>query len=144
MERNIINHAKGAIAVIGGALAALLGGWDFSIRLLVAFMVFDYISGIGAAIVNKQFDSRIGVKGVTKKILTLIPIMMAFGVDILTGQDVFRNVAVWFYIGIEGFSVAENLGKAGVPLPKALTDALAQLKSKGEKGLDEVTGNEQA
>lgn len=136
---DIINYIKGGIAVIGGTLATLLGGWDFSIWLLVLFMILDYASGIGAAIINKEFDSKIGFAGITRKIMTLIPIIMAFGLDVLTGQDVFRNIAIWFYIGMEGFSIAENLGKAGVPLPQSLTDGLAQLKGKGEKGLDEVT-----
>lgn len=139
MDNNVFEYVKWFIAIIGGAISMLLGGWDFSIKLLVLFMVFDYITGIGAAIINKEFNSKIGYAGVTKKIMTLIPIMMAYGLDVLTGQDVFRNVAIWFYIGMEGFSAAENLGKAGVPLPKSLTDGLAQLKGEGEKGLDEVT-----
>lgn len=142
MENNFFEYVKWFIAIIGGTISTLLGGWDTSIKLLVLFMVLDYITGIGAAIINKEFDSKIGFAGITRKIMTLIPIIMAFGLDVLTGQDVFRNIAIWFYIGMEGFSAAENLGKAGVPLPKALTDGLAQLKGKGEKGLDEVTKNE--
>lgn len=142
MENNVFKYIKWFIAIIGGAISTLLGGWDTSIKLLVLFMVADYITGIGAAIINKEFDSKIGRAGITRKIMTLIPIMMAYGLDVLTGQDVFRNVAVWFYIGIEGFSAAENLGKGGIPLPKTLEDGLVQLREQGNKSLKEVTKNE--
>ena len=34
------------IGALGGAIAALLGGWTTSLATLVAFMIIDYISGV--------------------------------------------------------------------------------------------------
>lgn len=142
MENNFFEYVKWIVAIIGGATSTLLGGWDTSMKILVLVMVADFISGISAALINKEFDSKIGFVGVTRKILTMLAIMVAYGIDVLTGVDILRNTAVWFYIGIECFSFAENIGKAGVLLPKALTDAFTQLKGYGDKDLKEVRKNE--
>ena len=44
-----------------------------------------------------------------------------------------RVMIVSYYIANESFSILENIGACGVPLPKALYKVLDTLKSKGEK-----------
>jgi phage-related holin len=41
---------------------------------------------------------------------------------------VFRVAAITYYIANEGFSILENWGALGLPLPKQLKNALAKLK----------------
>jgi hypothetical protein len=42
-----------------------------------------------------------------------------------------RNAMIMFFIGTEGISFIENLGKLGVNLPKQFTDTFIQLTQKG-------------
>ncbi|MFA7628651.1 MAG: phage holin family protein [Candidatus Dojkabacteria bacterium] len=39
-----------------------------------------------------------------------------------------RTAAISYYIANEGFSIIENWGQLGLPLPKQLKDALSKLK----------------
>jgi phage-related holin len=39
-----------------------------------------------------------------------------------------RTVAISYYIANEGFSILENWGALGLPLPKVLKEALAKLR----------------
>ena len=56
---------------------------------------------------------------------------------IILGETVIlRTVAISYYIANEGFSIIENWGALGLPLPKALKDALAKLR----EGEDDVSG----
>ena len=61
-----------AITAIGGWLGYFLGGMDGLLIALLVLMVLDYISGIMCAIVDKKLDSRIGFRGICKKVLTLM------------------------------------------------------------------------
>ena len=47
-----------------------------------------------------------------------------------------RTVAVSYYIANEGFSILENWGAMGLPLPTALKSALAKLRKDDENGTD--------
>ena len=59
----------------------------------------------------------------------MLVIIIANLLDLLTasGVPVFRTMAVFFYIGMEGLSITENLGQIGVPLPKGITKYIDQL-----------------
>jgi phage-related holin len=43
----------------------------------------------------------------------------------------FRTLVCYFFIGNEGWSILENIGKTGLPIPDKLKDKLAQLKEEG-------------
>lgn len=130
---NIITGIKVAFALIGGWITAVLGGWDTALQVLVLFVVMDYITGLIAAWSEKCLDSRIGFRGIAKKILLFVPIAICYALDQVLGQEILRSLAIFFYIANEGLSIVENLGRAGVPVPDALGEALEQLKKKGEK-----------
>lgn len=59
----------------------------------------------------------------------MLVIILANLLDILTasGVPVFRTLAIFFYIGMEGLSITENLTRIGVPLPRAMTKYIEQL-----------------
>lgn len=121
------------VALVGTVFTWLFGGWDIALGILVTFIVIDYLTGLIVAFINKQVDSRIGFKGIVKKSLILFVLIIAVLLDRLIGnQWTFRTIVCYFFIGNEGLSILENIGKCGVPLPKTLTDILRQLKdSKG-------------
>ena len=55
------------IGLIGGAIAALFGGWDTALQTLVIFMAIDYITGLVVAGVfharPQDQDRRAGKQG---------------------------------------------------------------------------------
>lgn len=132
MEKGLIT-LKAAVAVVFGILSTLLGEWDVALQVLVVLVVLDYISGVVAAFHLKEVNSYKGFWGIVKKIMLFVPVAVATMLDVVIGQEILRNLAIWFYIANEGISILENLGKVGVLVPPGITDALEQLKGKGEK-----------
>ena len=128
---NVLVWSKWFVVLVGGYLTSLLGGWDMAIKILATFVVLDYIVGVMAACVQKRVDSQVGFLGIMKKILIFVAIIICYQIDLLIGQDILRNLAIFFYIANEGISILENLGRAGLEYPPAIKDALMQLR--GEK-----------
>ncbi len=131
---NFLVWTKYSIALVGGFLTSLLGSWDMALQVLVLFVVLDYITGLVAAYEEQNLNSRVGFKGIAKKILLFVPVAVAYWLDMLLGQEILRNLAIFFYIANEGLSMMENLARAGVPFPEQIQTALEQLKGDGERG----------
>ena len=131
---NFLVWLKWLITLVGGFLTSLLGGWDMALQVLVLFVVLDYITGLVAAYGEQNLNSRVGFRGIAKKILLFVPIAVAYWLDMLLGQKILRSLAIFFYIANEGLSMMENLGRAGVPFPEQIQEALEQLKGDGERG----------
>jgi toxin secretion/phage lysis holin len=129
---NVLTWIKAAFALLGGTITAFLGGWDLALQVLVLFVVLDYLVGLVAAWTEKNLDSRVGFRGICKKVLLFVPIAICYALDQVLGQEILRSLAIFFYIANEGLSVIENLGRAGMPVPAALGEALEQLRKKGE------------
>ena len=131
---NFLVWLKWLVTLVGGLLTSLLGGWDIALQVLVLFVVLDYITGLVAAYGEQNLNSRVGFKGIAKKILLFVPVAVAYWLDTLLGQEILRSLAIFFYIANEGLSMMENLGRAGVPFPEQIQTALEQLKGDGERG----------
>ncbi|MGK0467168.1 MAG: toxin secretion/phage lysis holin [Clostridium sp.] len=133
------NSIKTVIAVMGTCLTWLFGVWDTAIIVLIAFMVLDYITGLIKAYVNKEISSDIGLKGIARKSLILIVIIVAVLLDRLlnAGTWLFRTLICYFYIANEGISLLENCAQLGLPIPDRLRDALVQLQAGNKKGVKE-------
>lgn len=135
MEKYDGGIIKSAFAVGATLLQFLFGGWSMPMQILVAVVIIDYITGLSAAFVGKRLDSRIGSKGIVKKVGYFILVALAHLLDRGTGMTapVLQTATIWFLIANEGISITENLGEIGVPIPKALLDALERLKTKKEE-----------
>ena len=120
------------IAVIGTLVAKALGGWDMALRVLVALVVLDYVTGVLVAIFEKTLSSAVGGKGIAKKVMIFALVYVAVLVDSATNTDIIRTLTIMFYIANEGISVLENAGKLGVPYPTQLKNILVQLKAKND------------
>jgi len=130
---------KTVIAVMGTSLTWLFGVWDTAIIVLLTFMVLDYITGVIKAYVNKEVSSDIGLKGIARKSLILIVIIVAVLLDRLlnAGTWLFRTLICYFYIANEGISLLENCAQLGLPIPDRLRDALVQLQAGNKKSAKE-------
>ena len=120
------------------ALAYIFGGMDKMLAILLVFITIDFISGFVKAGVLKEFDSSKFYIGGVKKIGILLIVAVAAQLDQLISIDsmALRTVAVSYYIANEGFSILENWGAMGLPLPDALKSALAKLRKDDENGTD--------
>lgn len=129
---------SGTIAVCGSLANYLWGGWDMTFRLLVTFMVLDYILGVICGFKEKELSSEIAFKGILKKVTILIVVAVGVSIDnTLNAQGIARNMVIFFYAGLEGISIVENAGRMGVPIPDRLKDALVQLKEGNKKEVRE-------
>lgn len=121
------------IAVVSTGLVYLLGGFDVSLMALVIAIVLDYISGVLKAYVTKELSSRIGLKGIIKKVGVLLVVMLAVIIDNVTGgTGAIRTLVIYYFVANEGLSVIENLGQAGVPIPQSIKKSLKALKKENK------------
>lgn len=122
------------VAVIATFFTYLFGGWDIALIVLVAFMVLDYATGVIWAYIQKTLNSEIGFKGLVKKCMILVVLVVAVLLDrmINSGTAVFRTLVCYFYIANEGISLLENVSNLGLPIPDKLKVALEQLNKDEE------------
>lgn len=120
---------QAAIAAIGGAFAFFWGGLDNLLIALIVFAAVDYATGVLAAIIKKKLNSRVGFKGIAKKVLMFLIVGIANIVDVRLIQtgSAFRTATIIFYLANEGVSLLENSARCGLPIPKKLKDILTQL-----------------
>lgn len=129
------------VGIIGGALTALLGGWDLAIQTLLIFMGIDYITGLMiAGIFHKSpktesgsLSSLIGWKGLCRKGMVLLIVSVAVRLDMLVGTDFIRDAVVIAYCTNEAISIIENAGIIGIPIPKPILNAIDTLKNKEDE-----------
>lgn len=127
-----INWVSISLAAIGTFFNYIFGGWDIVMIVLLAFIVLDYLTGVIGAIIDKSLSSEIGAKGIAKKALIIVVLIVAVMLDRLVndGTWVFRTLVCYFYIANEGISILENVAKMGGPVPDKLIDVLKQIKNK--------------
>lgn len=122
-----------AIAGLGTFLSFLFGDWDVALQCLVIAVALDYISGIIKAFVNKDLSSKIGLKGLLKKVGVFIIVALAVLIDKVTGESgAVRTLVIYYFVANEGLSIVENLGEAGLPIPDVIKKALKSLKNESK------------
>ena len=129
---------KETICTALGVAGAALAGWDTALMALVVCMAVDYLSGSIVALVfhksNKSetgaYTSAYGLKGLCKKGLMLLFVLVAVQMDRVLGADYVRDAVCIGFCSNEVLSIVENLGLAGVPMPQAVVKALEQLQKK--------------
>lgn len=127
--------------VVGSAVASLFGGWDAGLVTLVIFMGLDYASGlIVAGVFHKStktetgaLESSTGWKGLCRKVMTLIFVLVAHRLDLVIGTNYIRDAVIIAFIANELISLVENAGLMGLPLPAVITKAIDILQKKTER-----------
>lgn len=128
------------IGVIGSFIASLFGGWDAALITLISFMAIDYITGLLVAGVfhksqkteNGTLESLAGWKGLCRKGVTLLIVLVACRLDLVIGSSFIRDAVVIAFVANETISIVENAGLMGVPIPAVITSAIEVLKKRGE------------
>lgn len=128
------------IGTLGGLVATLFGGWDTSLATLVIFMGIDYVTGLIVAGVFHQshktdtgaLESRAGWKGLCRKCMTLVFVLIATRLDMVIGTNYIRDAVCIGFVANELISIIENAGLMGVPIPRILRKAIDILQKKSE------------
>lgn len=126
------------IGLAGSAITSAFGGWDASLQTLIIFMIADYLTGLIVAGVFKKskktdtgaLESRAGWKGLCRKGMTLLYVLIATRLDILAGTTYIRDAVCIGFIVSETISITENAGLMGVPVPAPIAKAIDILKKK--------------
>lgn len=122
--------------VVGGFITRLFGGWGEDMLTLIVFMTVDFLMGLILAGVfhnsNKSdtghLNSRAGWKGLCKKGVTLLFVLIAHRLDVSLGTEYIRTATIIGFIANELISIVENAGLMGLPLPEAVVKAIEILR----------------
>ena len=160
MMKEFWNVIQAIFAVIGGWLGYFLGGNDgagikiigafvilctMSVPLtLIIFAVLDYLTGFMCALADRKLSSKVGFKGICRKVLIFAMVGVGHLLDLhlLGGGSVLRTAINFFYLSNEGLSIVENSAHLGLPIPDKLRKVLEQLHDRAEKEEDKKDGDE--
>ena len=126
--------------MVCAAISSAFGGWDTALTAMVICMGIDYISGSVVALVfhNSRktpsgcYNSGYGLKGLCKKCMMLLFVVVAVQADRVLGINYLRDAVCLGFCANEMLSIVENLGLAGIPLPEKVRAALEQLHNKAK------------
>lgn len=108
---------------------SILTGYDTLFKALLTFIVLDYLSGVMRAIYTKKLSSKIGAKGIIKKIGYIVLIVVVEILDILLKNNGYlRNIIIYMFIANEGISILENWSAMGIKVPDIIKDKFSNLK----------------
>lgn len=127
-----------ALGMLGSLIAGAFGGWDGAFITLLIFMAVDYISGLAVALVFRKSpktksgggSSSVGWKGLCRKGMTLLIVLVAYRLDLILGVSYIRDTVMIGFIANETISITENAGLMGVPLPRVIQRAIDILNDK--------------
>ena len=130
-----------AFGVIGATISAFLGGWDSAMTTLLIFMIIDYVTGIIVAGVfhkskkstNGSLKSAAGFKGLCKKGVMLLIVLVAYRLDMIVGTAYIKDAVVIAFAVNETISIIENAGLMGIPIPSVITKAIDVLQKKADE-----------
>nr|WP_312426308.1 phage holin family protein [Lacrimispora sp.] len=128
------------VGTVGSYIASLFGGWDTGIGTLVLLMAIDFLSGLAVAGIFKRstktetgaLESKAGFKGLCRKGMTLLFVLIAYRLDLVIGTSYIRDTVIIGFLANELISIVENAGLMGLPLPAVLIKAIDVLKKKAE------------
>ena len=127
-----------AAGTVGGLIAGLFGGWDAAIRALLVFMAIDYLMGLACAEIFQKspitesgdLQSKVGWKGLCRKVATLALVVVAVQVDAVLHTSYVRDGGCIAFMANELISMVENVGLMGVQFPEPLRKAIDLLQKK--------------
>lgn len=140
---------KAAVAAVIGGITAYFSIMVVPLAVLLLVMCVDYISGMTKAWITSELSSKIGLKGIVKKLCYMLVVIAAACVDWLVisglrliGVEYDHSyyfgvvVTIWLIIN-ELISILENLSAIGVPMPGLLQKIVSKLKNTVDKEEDQ-------
>lgn len=138
MRANVLYSLVG---VVGGFVAMAFGGWSDALITLIVFMALDYVTGLIVAGIFKKskksengaLESRAGFKGLCRKGVALMIVLVAVRLDIVMHTTYIKDAVIIAFVANESISIIENAGLMGIPIPSVIAKAIDVLKNESEK-----------
>ena len=143
---------KAVFAAAVGALCSYCIELMIPLAVMLAVIIADYVTGMVKAWYNAELCSRIGLKGIIKKVgyLVIVGVGMvvdylirealhSVGVSVTVEYTVALIVIVWFIIN-ELISILENVAAIGAPVPEFILKLVKRLKVSVEDKAEIVDG----
>lgn len=138
MRANVLYSLVGAI---GGFVAMAFGGWSDALITLIVFMALDYVTGLIVAGIFKKskksengaLESRAGFKGLCRKGVALMIVLVAVRLDIVMHTTYIKDAVIIAFVANESISIIENAGLMGIPVPGIIARAIDVLRNDSEK-----------
>lgn len=135
-------YITSALALMGGGITWAIGGFDMAVVCLIGAMAIDYITGLIVAGIfhnspkteGGRLDSRVGWKGLARKLVTILIVVVANLADVVMGTDGIRTAVCIGFFANECLSLVENAGHMGLRIPAKLKNAIEELFSATEGG----------
>lgn len=129
------------VGVVGGFIAMVFGGWSDALITLIVFMALDYVTGLIVAGIFKKskksengaLESRAGFKGLCRKGVALMIVLVAVRLDIIMHTTYIKDAVIIAFVVNESISIIENAGLMGIPIPSVIAKAIDVLKNESEK-----------
>lgn len=144
------NMFRAVFAAAVGALCSYCMELMIPLAVMLAVMIVDYITGMVKAWYNSELCSRIGLKGIIKKVGYLVIVGVGMVVDYLIREalhsvgvavtveyTVALIVIIWFIIN-ELISILENVAAIGAPVPEFILKLVKRLKVSVEEKAEVV------
>lgn len=138
MRANVLYSLVGAI---GGFVAMIFGGWSDALITLIVFMALDYVTGLIVAGIFKKskksengaLESRAGFKGLCRKGVALMIVLVAVRLDIIMHTTYIKDAVIIAFVANESISIIENAGLMGIPVPSIIAKAIDVLKKNSDE-----------
>jgi toxin secretion/phage lysis holin len=138
MRANVLYSLVGAV---GGFVAMAFGGWSEALITLIVFMAVDYVTGLAVAGIFKKskksengaLESRAGFKGLCRKGVALLIVLVAVRLDIIMHTTYIKDAVIIAFVANESISIIENAGLMGIPVPGIIARAIDVLRNDSEK-----------
>lgn len=129
------NTIKTVFAALVSLSTYLFGGADMWLIALVTVIVIDYATGLARAYIQAELSSKIGFKGIVKKLTYFALVAVAVIADNITGAgELLRTAVIGFLIANEALSILENYAiVTGQKAPGILINVLNKLKDAGDR-----------
>lgn len=141
------------LAAAFGALCSYCAELAVPLAVLAAVMLADYVTGMAKAWTLGELSSRIGVRGIVKKVGYLVLVgaagvtdwLLRYGLEQVGVTVELRFlmaavVTVWLIVN-ELISILENVAAMGGPVPPFLRTLLERLKNEVEKQGEDAHGD---
>ncbi|MDO5789542.1 MAG: phage holin family protein [Fusobacterium sp.] len=130
-----INKVVWFIGSIVSLIFLITGGEDKMMNCLIILMTIDYLTGVAKAIIIEKVNSKAGFKGLLKKMVMILVVVLAYQIDLLFESKFgIKSLTVGILLGNEGLSILENASICGVPVPNKLKNMLEQYKDSKNRG----------
>jgi len=131
---------KAIITFVFTGISAFFKMYGIAVFMLLLSITFDIISGTIAAKITGKKNKKDFKNGLLKKLLIIMLVIFAFGVDLLLLTYVGITIpfvfllTTFFQIACEALSFIKNLENCGIEMPGFLKKLIENIKDKANKG----------